>query len=369
MQVPFLDLKGMNAQHRAEIVAAMERVLDSGWYITGNELSAFEAEFAAHTGVPHAIGVANGLDALILILEAMIINGLLQPGDEVIVPANTYIASILAISKAGLVPVPVEPDESTFNLSARGAEQAIGPRTRAIMAVHLYGRLADVDGLRRLCNDKDLVLIEDAAQAHGAMYNAQRAGAWGHAAGFSFYPGKNLGALGDAGAVTTHDPALAATIRTLRNYGSEKKYHNLMKGVNSRLDELQAAILRVKLPYLDADNAKRRAIARYYLSEMHNPHVVLPQAPADHGSHVWHLFVVRCAHRDGLMAHLTASGIGSLIHYPVPPHRQPAYAEWAHLSFPLTEAMHHEVLSLPMFPHMSMDRMLAVVDAVNSFVP
>jgi dTDP-4-amino-4,6-dideoxygalactose transaminase len=237
------------------------------------------------------------------------------------------------------------------------------------MAVHLYGRMADVEGLHQLCTDNGLLLIEDAAQAHGAIYMGKRAGAWGHAAGFSFYPGKNLGALGDAGAVTTHDPALAATLRTLRNYGSEKKYHNLIKGVNSRLDELQAAILRVKLPHLDADNAQRRAIAAYYLGHMHNPHVVLPQAPAHPSGHVWHLFVVRSAHRDALVAHLTASGIGSLIHYPVPPHRQPAYAEWAHLSFPCTEAMHQQVLSLPMFPHMSTGQIDAVVKAVNSFVP
>lgn len=365
--MPFLDLKGINNTHASAISAAMQRVLESGWYIMGRELEQFETEFARHTGVNHAIGVANGLDALILILEAYKKLGKLSDGDEVIVPANTYIASILAISKAGLTPVLVEPNEATFNLSAVEVAKHIGPRTKAVMAVHLYGQLADVEEISTICLNNNLLLIEDAAQAHGAHINGRRAGAWGHATGFSFYPGKNLGALGDAGAITTNDSDLDRMVRVLRNYGSEVKYHNLVQGVNSRLDELQAAVLSVKLPYIDSENEARRQIAEQYNASITNSLVGKPQLPPNHEAHVWHLYVVRCAHRQLLIDHLKQNGVDSLIHYPIPPHKQPAYAHWNALSYPITEAIHQQVLSLPLFPHMSASQVEQVIEAINSF--
>ena len=363
---PFLDLQSINAQYRAELIEACTRVIDSGWYISGNELSQFEQEFATYCGSAHCIGVANGLDALILTLRAWLELGRLQPGDEIIVPANTYIASILAISANGLTPVLVEPDAASFNLSPANARAAITAKTRAILPVHLYGQLADMPAIMALAREHGLLVLEDAAQAHGAAIGGKRAGSWGDAAGFSFYPGKNLGALGDAGAITTQDAELAQTLRALRNYGSHEKYKNLFKGVNSRLDAIQAAMLRVKLSKLELETQHRRSIAAIYLQNIHHPAVQLPQV-ASPEQHVWHLFVIRTGQRTALQQHLAAQGIQTLIHYPIPPHQQQAYAEWNAQSYPLTEAMHQEVLSLPMGPTLSEGEALQVAAAVNGF--
>ena len=363
---PFLDLQSINAQYRAELIEACTRVIDSGWYIGGNELTQFEQEFAAYCGAAHCIGVANGLDALILTLRAWLELGRLQPGDEVIVPANTYIASILAISANGLTPVLVEPDAASFNISPANARAAITAKTRAILPVHLYGQLADMPAIMALAREHGLLVLEDAAQAHGAAIAGKRAGSWGDAAGFSFYPGKNLGALGDAGAITTQDAELAQTLHALRNYGSHEKYKNLFKGVNSRLDEIQAAMLRVKLSKLELETQHRRSIAAIYLQNIHHPAVQLPQV-ASPEQHVWHLFVIRTGQRTALQQHLAAQGIQTLIHYPIPPHQQQAYAEWNAQSYPLTEAMHQEVLSLPMGPTLSEGEALQVAEMVNSF--
>jgi dTDP-4-amino-4,6-dideoxygalactose transaminase len=367
-QVPFLDLKGINARHRAELLEAMTRVLDSGWYILGEEVKAFEAEFAEYVGVPHCIGTSDGLSALILTLRAWKEMGYLKEGDGVAVPANTYIASILAITENRLRPVLVEPDEDTFNLGAEKLEAALDPGVKAVLAVHLYGQLADMPGILEVCRKRGLLLLEDAAQAQGASLNGIKAGAWGDAAGFSFYPGKNLGALGDAGAVTCKDAKLAATVRSLRNYGSEKKYHNQLRGPNDRLDELQAAILRAKLPYLDADNSRRCALAEGYRIGINNPLIRPPVHPSEAASHVWHLYVVRTKHRDELAAHLAAAGIQTVIHYPIPPHHQGAYVkDLGRSSLPATEAIHREVLSLPLGPTMTGADQDKVVKAINRF--
>ena len=363
---PFLDLQSINAQYRAELIEACTRVIDSGWYISGNELSQFEQEFATYCGSAHCIGVANGLDALILTLRAWLELGRLQPGDEIIVPANTYIASILAISANGLTPVLVEPDAASFNISPANARAAITAKTRAILPVHLYGQLADMPAIMALAREHGLLVLEDAAQAHGAAIAGKRAGSWGDAAGFSFYPGKNLGALGDAGAITTQDAELAQTLRALRNYGSHEKYKNLFKGVNSRLDAIQAAMLRVKLSKLELETQHRRSIAAIYLQNIHHPAVQLPQV-ASPEQHVWHLFVIRTGQRTALQQHLAAQGIQTLIHYPIPPHQQQAYAEWNAQSYPLTEAMHQEVLSLPRGPTLTKNEALQVAKMVNSF--
>ena len=364
--VPFLDLAEANAAHADELKAAAARVIDSGRYVMGDELEAFESEFAAWCGVRHAIGVGNGLDALTLILRAYIELGALDEGDEVIVPANTFIASFLAISANRLVPVPVEPDERTFNLDPSRIEAAIGPRTRAIMAVHLYGRLADMPAIAAIALRHNLLLIEDAAQAHGAVLDGRKAGSFGDAAGFSFYPGKNLGALGDAGAVVTDDDVLASTVLALRNYGSTEKYRHAQEGVNSRLDEMQAAMLRVKMRHLDAANAARRRIAARYRAAIAHPAIHLPEA-GDEDAHVWHLFVVRTPTRDALREHLSTQGVGTLVHYPIPPHRQAAYRSMRHLALPLTERLHAEVLSLPMAPYLDDERVDRVVDACLRF--
>lgn len=364
--IPFLDLKSINAQYRAELIEACTRVIDSGWYIGGNELSQFEQEFAAYCGSAHCIGVANGLDALILTLRAWLELGRLQPGDEIIVPANTYIASILAISANGLTPVLVEPDAASFNLSPANARAAITAKTRAILPVHLYGQLADMPAIMALSREYGLLVLEDAAQAHGAAIGGKRAGSWGDAAGFSFYPGKNLGALGDAGAITTHDAELAQTLRALRNYGSHEKYKNLFKGVNSRLDEIQAAMLRVKLSKLELETQNRQALAGIYMKNIKHPAVQLPQV-ANAEQHVWHLFVIRTRQRVALQQHLAAQGIQTLIHYPISPHQQQAYQEWNGHSYPITEAMHQEVLSLPIGPTLSKDEAFQVAAAVNGF--
>ena len=363
---PFLDLQSINAQYRAELIEACTRVIDSGWYISGNELSQFEQEFATYCGSAHCINMTNKLNALILTLRAWLELGRLQPGDEIIVPANTYIASILAISANGLTPVLVEPDAASFNLSPANARAAITAKTRAILPVHLYGQLADMPAIMALAREHGLLVLEDAAQAHGAAIAGKRAGSWGDAAGFSFYPGKNLGALGDAGAITTQDAELAQTLHALRNYGSHEKYKNLFKGVNSRLDEIQAAMLRVKLSKLELETQHRRSIAAIYLQNIHHPAVQLPQV-ASPEQHVWHLFVIRTGQRTALQQHLAAQGIQTLIHYPIPPHQQQAYAEWNAQSYPLTEAMHQEVLSLPMGPTLSEGEALQVAAAVNGF--
>ncbi len=369
--IPFLDLKAINAQYRDELVAAATQVIDSGWYIQGTEVKAFEQEFADYCGSKHCVGVANGLDALTLTLRAWKEMGKLKEGDEVIVPANTYIASILAITENRLKPVLVEPDEATFNLCPEKTAAAITPNTKAIVAVHLYGQIAPMPELMRLADQHSLLVLEDAAQAHGASIDGRKAGNWGHAAGFSFYPGKNLGALGDAGAVTTDDEQLARTIRALSNYGSHKKYENLYQGVNSRLDEMQAALLRVKLKYLDMGTLRRKEIALAYVKGINNPVLTQP-IPANStreslGSHVFHLYVICTAAREALQVHLLESDVQSLIHYPIPPHQQQAYSQWSDQSYPLTEAIHQQVLSLPISPIMTDEQVEAVIDVCNCF--
>ena len=362
MKVPFLDLRAQHAEIEQELEVAFRRVLRSGWYILGEEVSAFEQEFAAYCGVKHCVGVGNGLEALHLILHALGVG----PGDEVIVPSNTYIATWLAVSQCGARPVPVEPDEHTFNIDPARIEAAITPRTRALLPVHLYGLPADMDPINSIARKRGLKVVEDAAQAHGARYRGRRTGALGDVAGFSFYPGKNLGALGDAGAVTTNDDALAGRVRTLRNYGSQKKYRNEVKGWNSRLDELQAALLREKLRRLDEWNTQRNAIANRYVEELKNMPLLLPQIPAECQS-AWHLFVVRSQKRDELARSLDEAGIGTLVHYPIPPHLQPAYSELGlgPGSLPFSEAIHREVLSLPLWPYMSDAQAEAVVAGVR----
>lgn len=359
--IPFLDLQGLNRALSAEFATAQQRVLDSGWYVLGGEVEAFERDFAAYCQVDHCIGVANGLDALHLILRAYDIG----PGDEVIVPANTFIATWLAVSYAGATPVPVEPASGSFNLDTAAVAAAITPRTRAIMPVHLYGQPADMAPLLALAQQHGLKVIEDAAQAHGALYHGRPAGSLGHAAGFSFYPGKNLGALGDGGAITTSDPVLAERLRLLRNYGSRQKYRNDEKGFNSRLDELQAAFLRVKLPYLEAWNERRRQVAECYLTELADQGFDLPFVEPGSVSS-WHLFVIRSPERDKLQAALAEAGVQTAIHYPVPPHLQAAYRElgYARGSFPLTETFHDQVLSLPMGPTLTDAEVSAVIAAV-----
>lgn len=346
--VEFLSLKRVNAPHEYEIQKAIQGVIDSGWYILGAEVEAFESEFAAYCGAAHCIGVANGLDALHLVLRAYGIG----PGDEVIVPSNTFIATWLAVSEAGAMPVPVEPDSRTYNLDPTRLEAAITPRTRAIMPVHLYGQPADMDAINAVALKHGLRVIEDAAQAHGARYKGRRTGALADAAGFSFYPGKNLGALGDGGAITTNDATLAATLRKLRNYGSSQKYHHDVKGVNSRLDEMQAAVLRVKLRYLDQENAARQIVANQYLDALRDMTLVLPEVLAN-VEPAWHLFVVRTQEREHLQNCLRERGIGTMVHYPIACHLQAAYAAGQWPALPLAERLQHEVLSLPMAPYLS----------------
>lgn len=357
--IPFLDLKAVNAVYAKALDAAYARVMDSGWYVTGKELDAFEQEFADWCGVQHCVGVGNGLDALHLILKAYGIGA----GDEVIVPANTFIATWLAVTQVGATPVPVEPVESSYNIDPELLEAAITPRTKAIMPVHLYGQPAAMLAINAIAARHGLRVIEDAAQAHGASIAGRRAGALGDAAAFSFYPGKNLGALGDGGAVTTNDAALAKRIRLLRGYGSQVKYEHEVQGINSRLDELQAAFLRAKLPGLDADNARRRAIAARYCAGLKGAPFVLPEVAADATS-VWHLFVIRHPQRERLLAYLHANGVGAAIHYPKPPHQQGAYAGERFVPTPLSDQLHREVLSLPISPTLTdaeVDRVIAVL--------
>lgn len=351
-RVPFLDLKAVNAAHAPALSAAFERVLASGWYIMGRELAAFEQAFAAYCGAAHCVGVGNGLDALELMLRA---DGI-GPGDEVIVPSNTYVATWLAVTHAGARPVPVEPDALTHNLDPQRLAAAITPRTRAVLVVHLYGQACEMAPIRAVADAHGLAVYEDGAQAHGARWRGRRVGSLGRAAGFSFYPGKNLGALGDGGAVVTDDAALADRVRTLRNYGSRTKYHNEQIGFNSRLDELQAALLLARLPALDGENAHRASLAAAYDEGLRGLDLVLPAVPAGHEP-VWHLYVVRSTRRDALAAALREAGVETLIHYPVAPHLQPAYAPLgiARGSLPIAERLQDEVLSLPMGPHLSVD--------------
>ncbi len=351
MPIPFLDLKAINLRHREQMHAALDRVLDSGWVLLGKELAAFEEEFAAYCGVRHCVGVGNGLDALHLVLRAWDIG----PGDEVIVPGNTYIATWLAVTHAGAVPVPVEPDPATHNIDPERIESAITPRTRAIIAVHLYGQPCDMAAIMAIADRHGLKVLEDAAQAHGARYLGKRAGSLGHAAAFSFYPGKNLGALGDAGGVTTNDGELADRVRMLRNYGSCKKYVNETVGFNSRLDEFQAAVLRAKLERLDADNENRAAIAACYAQKLEGiPQLVLPTVLPSCDS-AWHLYVVRHPERDRLIAALAEHGIGTLVHYPIAPHLQQAYRSLGieRGALPVSERLQAQVFSLPMGPTMT----------------
>jgi len=364
--IPFFDLKSANLEIRDELISACTRVIDSGWYVMGNELENFEREFATYCGTKHCIGVSNGLAALTLTLRAWKEIGKLSDGDEIIVPANTYIASIIAITENHLTPILVEPDESTYNLCPKNAEAAITLKTRAILAVHLYGQLANMPALQDIAERHNLLLLEDAAQAHGASLNGRKAGNWGHAAGFSFYPCKNLGALGDAGAITTSDDELAQILRALRNYGSHEKYKNIYIGINSRLDEIQAAILSIKLKYLEKQTAQRRKITELYLKEIKNPHIKLPLKYIKE-QHVWHLFVIRCQDRTLLQNHLAEQNIQTQIHYPIPPHQQRAYAHRQWRDYPLTDKIHKEVLSLPLGPTMTQGDALHIINTCNNF--
>ncbi|MCM1310217.1 MAG: DegT/DnrJ/EryC1/StrS family aminotransferase [Bacteroides sp.] len=362
--IKFLDLKKVNDAHGAEISAAVERVLASGWYLLGQENEAFEREYADFIGTKYAVGCGNGLDALKLILRAYIELGRLKPGDEVIVPANTYIASILAISENGLTPILVEPDPATLQIDPERIE--VTPRTRAVMIVHLYGQCAYNEKIARICSGNNLLLIEDNAQAHGCRWQGRRTGSLGNAAGHSFYPGKNLGALGDGGAVTTDDPELAQMVCTLANYGSAKKYVFDHIGVNSRLDEMQTAVLRAKLPHLDADNARRRSVARRYLAEIKNPQIALPRVE-DFDAHVFHIFTIFTERRDELQRYLHENGVQTLIHYPIPPHKQKCYPQWNRLSLPITERIHATELSLPMSPVMTDADITKIIELLNSW--
>jgi len=364
--IKFLDLYQINQLHKKNLSEAFERVLDSGWYIMGNELTQFENEFANYCKTEHAIGVANGLDALILIIRAYKELGIFKSGDEIIVPSNTYIASILAISANDLVPVLVEPELSSFNIDVSLIEANITSRTVAILPVHLYGQLCDMEKIIDIATRYNIKVIEDCAQSHGAVLNNKVAGSFGNAAGFSFYPGKNLGALGDGGMITTNDDELATVLRALLNYGSQVKYKNKFKGVNSRLDELQAALLSVKLKNLDAETAFRRNVAKLYIDGISNSKIELPYVGVEE-SHVWHLFVIRTKDRDALQSYLLQKGIQTVIHYPIPPHKQEAYNEMGDLNFPISELIHSEVLSLPMSHVLKEEEIDYIIATINEY--
>ncbi|MDV3550363.1 aminotransferase [Elizabethkingia anophelis] len=365
--IKFLDLQKINMLHQEAIENKLLEVFRSGWYLMGSEVKNFENNLANYIGSSHAIGVANGLDALRLIFRAYIELGVMKSGDEVIVPANTYIASILALSDNGLIPVLVEPDMQTYNLDIFKIEEKITDKTKAILLVHLYGRIVFSERLQELVKKYNLKLIEDNAQAIGAKWKDTKSGNLGDAAGFSFYPGKNLGALGDAGAVTTNDGELAKSIRAIANYGSNQKYVNIYKGLNSRLDEIQAAVLDVKLPYVDEENDIRRKIATRYTSEIKNSKLVLPEIPLNYNEHVWHVYVIRCEERERLQEYLTQNGIQTIIHYPIPPHMQKAYMELNNLTFPISEQIHREVLSLPISPVISEQEIDRIIELLNQF--
>lgn len=374
MTIPFLDLGSINNQYREDLIAAATRVIDSGRYLLGQEVALFEQEFATYCGVSHCVGTANGLDALTLTLRAWKELGRLKDGDEVLVPANTYIATILAITENRLKPILIEPDEATYNLCPHKLRSSITSNTKVIISVHLYGQLAPMSAIMKIAEEFQLLVLEDAAQSHGAFIDGKRAGSFGHASGFSFYPGKNLGALGDAGAVTTNDPVLAQTIRALGNYGSEKKYENVYKGVNSRLDELQAAFLRIKLKNLDAQTIIRQKIAIKYADQIKNPLIKLPIQKGltveELKNHVFHLFVVRIKNREVFQSFIKEEGVDTLVHYPIPPHRQKAYqsfVQFSNLKLECTEQIHQEVVSLPIGPTMSSEQIKKVIDACNNF--
>lgn len=364
--IKFLELQMMTAKYSEEIHEAVSRVVDSGWYLQGKENESFETNYSQYIGAKYTIGCANGLDALIWIFRAYIEMGIMQPGDEVIVPANTYIASILAISENGLTPVLVEPELETYQIDDTQIEKAITERTKAILIVHLYGQCAYTERIGRLCKKHNLKLVEDNAQAHGCKFQGKKTGSLGDAAGHSFYPGKNLGALGDGGAVTTNDEELSKTVRAIANYGSQKKYVFKYCGRNSRLDEIQAAILDVKLKHLDEDIAIRKKIAEYYISHITNPEIITPVVK-DWDAHVFHIFPIRCTRRDELQKYLTDNGVQTVIHYPIPPHKQECYKEWNHLSFPVTERIHNEELSLPMSPILTESEVGIIVDLLNAW--
>lgn len=365
--IKYLDLKRINESFEPELSATVAETARSGWYLFGERVRGFERDFARYCGVEHCVGVGNGLDALTLIFMAYVSMGRLQKGDEVIVPANTYIASILAVMRAGLKPVLCEPEWGTCNIDPARVEELVSERTKAIMVVHLYGRACRMDEVGDVARRRGLLVVEDCAQSHGACYKGKKTGALGDAAGFSFYPGKNLGALGDAGAVTTDDGVLAERIRMLANYGSSAKYVHPYVGINSRLDELQAAVLHLKLTRLDEDNARRRDVAHRYMEGIRHPAVVLPRMEEDEEAHVFHIFTIFTPRREALQQHLAAHGVQSLVHYPIPPHRQGALAGYAGLSLPLTERIHREEVSLPMSPLLTAGEVGAVIEAVNTF--
>ncbi len=366
IKVPFLSLKDVTAKYADEIHEAVSRVIDSGWYLQGTENAHFEEDYSRYIGTRYCVGCANGLDALIWIFRAYIELGVMQPGDEVIVPANTYIATILSITENGLKPVLVEPLLDTYEIDGSRIEEAITPKTKAICIVHLYGRCAYTEKIGELCRKYNLKLVEDNAQAHGCLYKGVRTGSIGDAAGHSFYPGKNLGALGDGGAVTTNDEQLAQMVRTLANYGSSRKYVFDYCGRNSRLDEIHAAVLDVKLRHLDEDNARRKEVARYYIENIKNPAVVLPKVE-DWNANVFHIFPIRCERRDELQDYLNENGVQTIIHYPIPPHKQKCYTEWSNISLPITEKIHREELSLPMGPCLKMTQVDCVVKQINGY--
>jgi len=366
--IKFLDLYKINSKYNPELEIESAKVITSGWYINGKKCSNFEEEFSIYCGTKHCIGVANGLDALTLIFRAYIELGRLQKGDEVLVPANTYIASILAIVNNELTPLLIEPATNTFNIDdIKAFQDKITDKTRAIMPVHLYGQVTKMQVINQIAIENNLLVVEDAAQAHGSFYNEKRTGNLGDVAAFSFYPGKNLGALGDGGAVTTNDKELAETIRALSNYGSEKKYHNTLKGTNSRLDEIQAACLSVKLKDLDNDIIIRRRIAQRYSKEIDNPLIQTPFWNSKIKSHVFHLYVIRCKKRDKLKEYLFQNGVETVIHYPIPPHKQKAFKEWNKLNFPITEKIHNEVLSLPIGAHLRKNEIETIINLINKF--
>ena len=369
--IEFLNLKEITRRDKEGLMQAFESVLDSGWFILGQKVQQFEKEFAAFCGTRYCIGVANGLDALILILEAFKQTGFMKDGDEVIVPSNTFIASILAVSRAGLTPVLVEPHIDSYLLNEKLIEKKITGKTRAILPVHLYGRLCNMTSINSIAKKYNLKVIEDSAQSHGAKMNGIACGNLGDAAGFSFYPGKNLGALGDGGAVTTNDAQLAEALIALRNYGSRKKYENIYEGLNSRLDEIQAAFLSLKLKRLNEDNQARRRIAQYYLDHINSPDVQLPYHTGTdilgYEDHVWHVFPVRVRHRDQFQKYLSDNGVQTVIHYPIPPHHQEAYSGWNHRSYPVSEIIHQEIISLPISPVMQQADYETVCNVVNSF--
>ena len=365
--IKFLDLQKINLKYQQEIEDVLLQTFRSGWYLLGEKTKVFEKNLAAYIDSKYALGVANGLDALRLIFRAYIELGVMTPGDEVIVPANTYIASVLAISDNGLIPVFVEPDHNTYNIDISKIEDRITPKTKGILIVHLQGRVIFSDELKNIAEKYHLKIVEDNAQAIGAEWKGIKTGNLGDASGFSFYPGKNLGALGDAGAVTTNDQQLFETIRALGNYGSNQKYVNIYKGLNSRMDELQAAVLNIKLKYISHENETRREVAKKFIAGITNPKITLPENPIDEKEHVWHVFVIRTENRDALQTYLTEKGIQTIIHYPIPPHKQQAYKEYNDLSFPVTEKMHEEVLSLPISSVLEEEEIETIIKIINEF--